>query len=188
MVRRLHAQVALTELSESDALDVADLYTRCVDYFLLQDGVSPDHSDAIELFTDVPSEKDAHDQIVLGWKAFGRLHALAAILRDYPDDGIWYLGFMIVDADLRGRGFGRSMYAKVEDWAVARDASEIRLAVLEANTAGERFWRSIGFSEFRRVGPDTFKLRSHRRIELTRRIDIKSLRDTPNIAPSRNSK
>ncbi|WP_296540260.1 N-acetyltransferase, partial [Rhizorhabdus sp.] len=104
--------------------------------------------------------------------ASGRLglYAIAAILRDYPRDGTWYLGFMIVDAAQRGRGVGRSIYSTVESWAAARGATEIRLAVLEANEAAERFWRSLGFIEYRRVGPDTFKMRSHRRIELSRRL------------------
>src|SRR3546814_1483156 len=60
---------------------------------------------------------------------------------------------------------GRSIYSTVESWAAARGATEIRLAVLEANEAAERFWRSLGFIEYRRVGPDTFKMRRHRRIE-----------------------
>src|SRR3546814_19515861 len=77
---------------------------------------------------------------------------------------------MIVDAAKRGRGVGRSMYSTVESWAAARGATEIRLAVLEANEAAERFWRSLGFIEYRRDGPDTFKMRSHRRIELSRRL------------------
>src|SRR3546814_5268194 len=77
---------------------------------------------------------------------------------------------MIVDAAQRGRGVGRSIYSTVESWAAARGATEIRLAVLEANEAAERFWRSLGFIEYRRVGPDTFKMRSHRRIELSRRL------------------
>jgi GNAT superfamily N-acetyltransferase len=74
------------------------------------------------------------------------------------------------DAAQRGRGVGRSIYSTVESWAAARGATEIRLAVLEANEAAERFWRSLGFIEYRRVGPDTFKMRSHRRIELSRRL------------------
>src|SRR3546814_17961109 len=85
-------------------------------------------------------------------------------------DCTWYLGFMIVDAAQRGRGGGRSIYSTVESGAAARGATEIRLAVLEANEAAERFWRSLGFIEYRRVGPDTFKMRSHRRIELSRRL------------------
>ena len=160
-----------TKLSEADAAEVAKLYGRCADYFLLQDGVAATVADAHELFTDVPSEKDAHDQTVLGWWDDDGLYAIAAILRDYPRDGTWYLGFMNLDATKRGRGLGRSIYAQIEDWAAARGASEIRLAVLDTNERGERFWLSLGFAEFRRVGPDAFKMRSHRRIELNRHIN-----------------
>ncbi|UAJ12890.1 GNAT family N-acetyltransferase (plasmid) [Polymorphobacter megasporae] len=159
------------ELTGADAADVASLYSRCADYFLLQDGAVPTMADAHELFTDVPPERDARDQTVLGWKGEDGIYAIAAILRNYPHDGAWYLGFMIVDAVQRGRGVGRSIYSKIEDWAAARGATEIRLAVLEANEAGERFWRSLGFSEVRRVGPDTFKMRTHRRIELNRSLN-----------------
>jgi GNAT superfamily N-acetyltransferase len=140
----------------------------------LQDGAAPTLADASELFTDVPPEKDARDQTVLGWRDRDGLFAIAAILRDYPRDGTWYLGFMIVDAAKRGQGLGRSIYAAIESWAAAKGAVEIRLAVLEANEPGERFWRSLGFGEVRRVGPDRFKLRSHCRIELSRQIKGRS--------------
>lgn len=159
------------ELSEADAPEVASLYGRCADYFMLQDGAAATLSDAHALFTDVPPGKDPRDQMVLGWRRGEDLDAVAAILRDYPRGGTWYLGFMMVDSGLRGRGLGRSIYAAIETWAEARGATEIRLAVLEANEAGDRFWRSLGFGEVRRVGPDRFKLRLHRRIELSRVID-----------------
>lgn len=165
------------ELSEADAPEVADLYGRCADYFMLQDGEEPTLADAHALFTDVPSGKEPRDQIVLGWRRGEGLDAVAAILRDYPDDGIWYLGFMLVDSGLRGRGLGRSIYAIIEKRAADRGATEIRLAVIEANGAGERFWRSLGFGEVRRVGPDRFKARLHRRIELARRIGSGFARD-----------
>ena len=158
------------ELSEADASDVASLFARCADYFHLQDGLPPTLDDANALFTDVPPDKDARDQTVLGWKDGDGLFAVAAILRDYPRDGTWYLGFMLVDAPRRGGGLGRSLYAAIEQWAAARGSAEIRLAVLEANEAGGRFWRSRGFAELRRVGPDMFKTRSHSRIEFGRKI------------------
>jgi ribosomal protein S18 acetylase RimI-like enzyme len=47
-------------------------------------------------------------------------------------------------------------------------AQEIRLVVLETNEAAEKFWRSLGYRELRRVGPDTFKSLSHHRVELSR--------------------
>jgi GNAT superfamily N-acetyltransferase len=78
---------------------------------------------------------------------------------------------MIVDAAARGKGIGRSIYDAIERWALYRGAQEIRLAVLDVNGAAERFWRSLGYIELRRVGPDTFKARSHHRIELCRLLD-----------------
>ena len=36
------------KLTQADAADVADLYNRCSDYFLLQDGAAPTLDDARE--------------------------------------------------------------------------------------------------------------------------------------------
>ncbi|WP_294246133.1 GNAT family N-acetyltransferase [uncultured Sphingomonas sp.] len=156
------------ELTEADAPAVADLFVRCADYFLLQDGVMPEPADAVALFADVPPEKAADDQVVLGWRDDRGLYAVAAVLRDYPDDGIWYLGLLLVDGTRRRLGIGRSLYEAIEAWAAARGARHMRLAVLEANVAGECFWRALGFEEIRRVGPDKFKEKRHCRVELSR--------------------
>lgn len=161
-------------VTEDQVVEVANLYARCADYFILQDGAAPTLADAHRLFTDIPTEKKPGDQIILGWRGMRGLYALAAILRDYPGDGIWYLGFMIVDPARRGKGIGRSIFAIIEDWAARHGAREIRLAVLEENVDGARFWRARGFDEIRRVGPNIFKQRSHHRIELRRPVQIGS--------------
>lgn len=118
-------------LTEHDAGDVLDLYARCIDYFMLQDGEPATLADAIELFRDVPEGKSAIDQTVMGWRGQNGLMAVVPVLRDYPSYGVWYLGFMIVDASARGKGIGRSIYDAIERWVVDRGAQEIRLAVLE---------------------------------------------------------
>ena len=156
------------ELSRSDAAAIADLFIRCADYFLLQDGVLPEPADAITLFLDVPPMKAEDDQVILGWHDDKGLYAVAAVLRDHPFDGIWYLGMLLIDPRRRGCGFGRVLYREIDAWAATRGAREMRLAVLEANGAGERFWRALGFEEIRRVGPDQFKEKRHCRIELGR--------------------
>lgn len=167
-------------LTRDDAGDVADLYARCADYFMLQDGKPATLADAVQLFSDVPEEKSAADQTILGWRAGNGLMAVAAILRDYPSDEVWYLGFMIVDSAARGQGVGRSLYDSIKQWAVKRGAREMRLAVLEVNEPAERFWRSLGFIELRRVGPDTFESQSHHRVELYQRLG-----DDPAASPTR---
>ncbi len=170
MARRPTSPSSPFKLTPNDASDVFALYARCSDYFFLQDGEAPTLEDADQLFADVPPEKEAHDQTVLGWKDADGLYAIAAILRDYPKNRTWYLGSMLVDSKKRDRGVGRLIYSEIEEWAAKQGAAEIRLAVLEANVAGERFWRAMGFHEVRRLGPDPFKLRRHRRVELQRHI------------------
>ena len=173
-----HQLATPKSLDETDAIAVAQLYARCAGYFLMQDGEPPALSDARALFTDVPPEKQPQDQTVLGWQGTDELDALVAILRDYPAEGIWYLGLMLVDPALRRQGMGRSLYATVEQWAAAQGATEIRLAVLEENAAAERFWRSLGFEERRRTGPDDFKGKSHRRVELHRHLTARNQGDS----------
>jgi hypothetical protein len=67
-------------LTEHDAGEVADLYARCTDYFMLQDGEPATLADALELFREVPEEKNTADQIVMGWRSESRLIAVAAAL------------------------------------------------------------------------------------------------------------
>lgn len=55
------------ELTKSDAVAIAELFVRCADYFLLQDGVMPGLADAIALFLDVPPTKAEGNQVILGW-------------------------------------------------------------------------------------------------------------------------
>jgi len=156
------------ELTKSDAVAIADLFVRCADYFLLQDGVMPGLADAIALFSDVPPTKVEGDQVILGWRDDKGLYAVAAVLRDYPGDGIWYLGLLLIDPGHRGHGFGRTLYGEIDTWTTTHGAREMRLAVLEANGPGECYWRALGFEELRRVGPDPFKKKRHCRVELGR--------------------
>ena len=156
----------LTALSEKDIDAVQDLYARCTDYFLLQDGVEPDRAEAADLFRDVPPGKTPEDLAVFGLAGDRGLDAVGALLRDYPLEGQFYLPFLVVAADQRSRGLERVFYTALYKWAVDHGAREIQLVVLEDNPSAERFWHARGFDEVRRVGPHTFKQRSHRRIEL----------------------
>jgi GNAT superfamily N-acetyltransferase len=155
-------------LTEADAAAVFDLFVRCRDDFVRQDGVEATPNDAVGLFSDVPEGKSASDQTILGWRDSHELDAIAAILRDYPARHGWYLGLLLVDPSRRGLGTGRLLHDAVARWALASGARELRLSVLEENIAATGFWQALGYRERRRLDSDTFKLRRHRRIEMTR--------------------
>lgn len=156
------------KLTLADAGPIAALFARCSDHFLLQDGVEADPSDAVALFRDVPTGKSATDQTIFGWRDDSGLYAVAAMLRDYPEDGVWYLGLLLLDPRRRGQGVGRALHEALVRHVIGKGAREFRLAVIEANVGAERFWRSLGYRERRRVGLEAFKARQQRRVEMTR--------------------
>lgn len=157
-------------LTPADASAIHDLYRRCDDYFLLQDGRPASPSDAEILFTDVPSTMSADDQFVVGcWERSG-LRALAAVLTGYPNPDDWYLGFLLLDPSVRSRGFGQGMYSVIERWASEHGARRLLVAVLMENEPALRFWKRLGFEELRMTGPTSYKTRRHLVAELARSL------------------
>jgi GNAT superfamily N-acetyltransferase len=157
-------------LSPADAPAVFNMYSRCADFFVLQDGEPPTLTDAEELFTDVPPSKQPEDQSIFGCYRNGRLDALAALLVDYPAPGDWYLGLLLVDPSSRRSGLGRDLYAIIKQWAADRGALRIRIGILQENAPAYPFWRSLGFERLRTVGPRTFKGKTHMLDELATKL------------------
>jgi GNAT superfamily N-acetyltransferase len=168
----------LSLLAPEDTAAVFDLFSRCAEFFLLQDGEPPTIWDAEELFTDVPASKQPEDQHIFGVWRQGRLDALAALLTDYPEPGDWYLGLLLVDPGLRQCGLGRQIYEWLDQWAADRGARRMRLGVLRDNGAALAFWHALGFRTLRTVGPRSFKGKTHLLDELARDC-IRSLPATP---------
>jgi len=160
----------LSILLPSQASAVLDLFERCRDYFLLQDGEPAAAADADELFADVPSTKVPDDQFVIGCWQGEKLAGLAALLMDYPGKADWYLGFFLVDPAARGRGLGRTFYAAIERWSAEQGAKRMMLSVIEANVPALQFWRSLGFELVRTVEATKFKQKLHVRQELARKL------------------
>src|SRR3546814_21119514 len=55
---------APVNLTQADAADVADLYNRCSDYFLLHDGAAPAQDDAPERFSEVDRKGVGRGKVV----------------------------------------------------------------------------------------------------------------------------
>lgn len=157
-------------LGAADAPAIHDLYRRCDDYFLLQDGGIASAAEAETLFTDVPSTMSADDQVVVGWCQEQELYALACILMGYPKPGDWYLSFLLLDPGFRRRGIGHEIYVGLERWASVNGACRMLLAVLAGNEPALRFWQRQGFEELRVTGPTTYKRKEHVVIEFARSL------------------
>jgi len=60
------------------------------------------------------------------------------------------LGFIIVNPDLRGKGYGKTLIQEAIKYAkITLNAKEINLGVFENNESAYRCYKSVGFTEIR---------------------------------------
>src|SRR6185436_3510729 len=76
-----------------------------------------------------------------------RLIAFAQLSRDFPKPSEWWLGLLVLDPAVRGRGLGARIHQEIVDWIAVQSGTALWLAVQTENEAGERFWRRMGFEE-----------------------------------------
>ena len=54
---------------------------------------------------------------------------------------------LAVEPGLRGRGFGRALVTRAEDWALARRMPKLMFMIRDGNETVARFYRQLGFEE-----------------------------------------
>ncbi|TQJ74858.1 GNAT family N-acetyltransferase [Streptomyces sp. SLBN-31] len=87
------------------------------------------------------------DAEVLLARSEGRLVGIAITLAHHPDpaDPDPWIGLLMVDATLHGRGHGRQFATLVEDGFRRAGRTAVRLAVLENNPKALAFWTTLGY-------------------------------------------
>src|SRR5215213_1984008 len=107
-----------------------ELLERCSDYYLLHEGwPTPKDAAGYELSA-VPDGRSADDLRVIGVASgTGELVAVAQLLRDYPADGDWWIGLLVVAPALRGCGVGSRLFEHVVQMVRAEGGRALYLAV-----------------------------------------------------------
>jgi GNAT superfamily N-acetyltransferase len=133
---------------------VQALLERGADYSELVMGLPPGPAEAQSLYIDLPPGKGYEDKCLLGiYAAEQRLVGVFDAIRHYPESGEWFIGLLLLEPEQRGQGLGARIYRVFAQWAGTQGAQGIRLAVLEQNVKGERFWLRLGFEELEREPP-----------------------------------
>jgi ribosomal protein S18 acetylase RimI-like enzyme len=147
-------------LQTGDLPALQDLLESCEDYFELVNGMPASPSEAAHLLSDRPPGKDLEAKLGLGVSLPARkMIAVLDIVKDYPGDGDWWLGLLLIDPGYRGCGLGKSLYTTYQNWACANGARNMLLGVLEANRRAYHFWRSLGFEALEKRPPAQFGAR-----------------------------
>ncbi|WP_261178628.1 N-acetyltransferase [Anaerobacillus sp. CMMVII] len=71
-------------------------------------------------------------------------------VKNYPD-GSWFMGLMFIDPFYRNTGLGETIFTNFKDWVQNSNLKEIQLGVLIENKKAFKFWKKLGFQEFKRI-------------------------------------
>lgn len=110
------------------------------DFFQLCEGQNGSGS---EILNACPPSKDIHkDKFVLGLYNNLTLIGLLDIIRDYPEKGIWTIGYFLIHPKYRGQGLGSKFIKVLEKTLIT---SKLRCVVQKQNVSALAFWKSNGF-------------------------------------------
>lgn len=141
-------------LEEKDTAALQALCDACADYHVLIYGEPAGPGEARNLLTELPPGRTLEDKFFFGlFTPRPRLCGALELMRDCREPGEWYLGLLLLEPGVRGKGLGEGILRAAEGWMRARGAWRIRLACAEQNTSGRRFWERHGYREDKHFPP-----------------------------------
>jgi len=146
------------EIKRTDEAAIAELQQlleRCSDYYELHEGRPAPSTAAADEWDTVPQTVPRDTLHVLIWREGDRMIGEMTLLFNYPKPNEWWVALFVVDPEFRSRGYGRRF---CEEAFGSLSGESVVIAVDEQNPRGERFWRSRGFVENRRVDHNNHRL------------------------------
>ena len=116
------------------------LYYRHCPPFVTEEGIRQD-------MEALPPGKAPEDKFYIGWFDKDKLVAVMDLIRAYPDEKTWFIGFFMTDVSIQGKGVGSRI---IEDLCkvLADDGAEhLRLCWVDGNPQAEHFWHKNAFME-----------------------------------------
>ena len=142
-------------LKPPDIPEVQSLFMRTADYFEMATGVSPADDEAKRAFVAGPPTKSVDDKRIIGvFDSADTLVGMLDSLVDFPADGEWTMGMLLIDPEHRGAGLGKLVLAEYESWATQCGARKFHTAVVSHHDPGIRFLERSGYGRQRELEND----------------------------------
>jgi GNAT superfamily N-acetyltransferase len=141
--------------SQDDAATLFGLFEQARAYSLLVEGKLPTIEDAVSDLSALPPGKKLRDKCYGGYWKDGVLVGCMDLVRGYPEPDIAYLGLLLFGEAHQGHGYGVVAMAHISQLARSWECTRLRLAVIDKNARGLRFWQRQGFVElYRKPKPE----------------------------------
>jgi ribosomal protein S18 acetylase RimI-like enzyme len=129
--------LAVSPIDDSDIPAVIALWQAC--------GLTRPWNDPA---SDIALARRGPNSAVLVGRDRGAIVATAMVGHDGHRGWVYYVA---TDPDHRGKGFGRTIMAAVENWLGAAGIAKLQLLVRRENAKAGAFYQSIGYSEAQTV-------------------------------------
>ena len=137
-------QTRLLLPSDLDAMQ--GLFERGADYFVIATGNQPVPDEARRAYVAGPPTKDVKAKRIVGIFADDALVGVLDALTNWPAEGTWTMGMLLLDPAHRGAGLGRATLAAYERWAASEGAQIYRTAIVAHHDPGARFLQRAGYT------------------------------------------
>ena len=135
-----------------DEVRLQEFLERCSDYYELHEACPTPPDAAVHELTAVPDGRSADDLHVFGMSTpTGELVAIATFLQNFPKEGEWFIGLLLVAPALRGRGVGPDLVEHGMQAVRAARGHTVHLAVSLKNPRAQAFWERMGFVERQQI-------------------------------------
>ncbi|WP_188565068.1 GNAT family N-acetyltransferase [Undibacterium terreum] len=143
-LRRLHA----ANISEEQMSALTGVVLAAPAYSLLVEGRLPVAEEVPDLLSDLPPNYSYDDKYFFGIYQGERMIGCADLLKGWKTPQQSMLGLLLFAEDVRGQGYGRQVYLKLEQIVASWPGmNSIRIGVISTNLGGLAFWRKMGFAE-----------------------------------------
>lgn len=138
----------VVKLGEAQVPALQALHERCHVFLELIYGHAPQPEAAAQLLVELPEGKGLEDKFLFGlYPPEGEAMAgVLEVIRDFPERGEWFIGFLMLDPAHREAGVGNRFVEALEEWVRGQGATGLRLIVQEQNPGALRFWQRRGFA------------------------------------------
>ena len=143
---------AVRSISMEDKDSLQQLCESCLDYYDIVEGRTPQADAAEEILTEMPPNTDKEDKFVLGiYNQDELLVGVVDLIRNFPAEGEWTIGLLMIDPRERGKGLGRRIHEGLVKDASDSGAKILRIGVAQDNHNAYGFWTSLNYTKIKEV-------------------------------------
>lgn len=145
----LDDEYLIKPITSSNRDEIKSLYDLCSDYHIMCSGKNAIYEDVDSIF-EYSDKKTSEDSLTWGvYNKCDLLIGMVDIFKNYPDNGTWMIGLLLLSPNERNKKLGKIIHEEINKYALIQGADTLRIGVVEQNTKGLKFWKSLGYQQIK---------------------------------------